>query len=116
MRVRETVLTSFCPTAQFKSAGLSEFNNRWSVVHDFDRGAGEENWSLMHDDNPVMIAFPTEGEFAEVGVTFAHENSVVPLTVGLKQKPEGEVSLLSTCPYTTMYIVYVNIVTVLASN
>ena len=60
------------------------------MIHDFDRGAGEENWSLVHD--PVKITLPTEGEFAEVGVTFSHESSVVPLTLGTKQKPEGEVS------------------------
>ena len=83
---------TFCLTAQFESAGLSQFNNRWSVVHDFDRGTGQENWSLMHGDNPAMISFPTEGEFAEVGISFSCETSLVPLTVGIKQKKEGEVS------------------------
>ena len=36
-RERE-VNDSISPTAQFESALLSAFNNRWSVVHDFDRG------------------------------------------------------------------------------
>ena len=62
------------------------------MVHDFDRGAGEENWSLLYGDNPVIITLPTDGEFAEVGVSFSHETSLVPLTVGIKQKQEGEVS------------------------
>lgn len=62
------------------------------MIHDFDRGAGEDNWSLMHEDNPVPITLPSEGEFAEVGVTFSRETSLVPLTLGLKHKPEGEVS------------------------
>lgn len=74
---------------QFEAAGLSEFNNRWSVIHDFDRGAGGENWSLT--DAPVIIDLPGEREFADVGVTFSRETSLVPLTLGTKQKPEGEV-------------------------
>ena len=40
-----------------------------------------------------MITLPTEGEFADVGISLSHETSVVPLTVGIKQKQEGEVSL-----------------------
>ena len=68
----------FFPAAQFDSAALSEFNNRWSVVHDFDRGTGEENWSLLYGDNPDMITFPMEGEFADVGVSFFCETSLVP--------------------------------------
>ena len=83
---------TFSPTAQFESAVLSEFNNRWSVVHDFDQGTGEENWSLLYGDNPDMIAFPTEGAFADIGVSFSRETSLVPLTVGMKQRQEGEVS------------------------
>ena len=78
--------------AQFESASLSEFNNRWSVIHDFDGGVGGENWSLLNEDNPVVITLPTEGEFAEVGIIFSHETSLVPYTLGVKQKPEGEVS------------------------
>ena len=46
----------------------------------------------MHGDNSTMITFPTEGEFAEVGVSFSRETSLVPLTVGIKQKQDGEVS------------------------
>ena len=61
-------------------------------MHDFDRDTGEENWSLMHGENPVVIGVPSEGEFADVGISFSREDSLVPLTVGIKQKQEGEVS------------------------
>ena len=74
------------------------------MIHDFDRGAGEDNWSLMHGDNPVIISLPDEGEFNEVGVTFSRESSIIPLTLGIKQKPEGEVY---TCTLLNCSIYYV---------
>ena len=35
-----------------------------------------------------------EGEFADVGLSFAADSSVVPVTVGPKQKPSGEVPIV----------------------
>jgi protein XRP2 len=32
---------------QFRSAGLSPFNNLWWNIHDFTPGEGSENWSLL---------------------------------------------------------------------
>lgn len=47
----------------------------------------------MHEENPVIIDLPTEGEIADIGISFSRESSVVPLTVGAKQRSTGEVSL-----------------------
>ena len=86
---------TLCPHVQvdqFDSVGLSVFNNCWSTVHDFDRSTGDGNWSIEQGETPLLIDMPKEGEFVEVGVSFTQENSVVPLTVGPKQHPPGEVS------------------------
>ena len=77
----------------FVSAGLSVFNNQWSIVHDFDQGAAESNWSLLSEER-VGTGFLLEGEFADVGLSFAADSSVVPVTVGPKQKPPGEVPVV----------------------
>ena len=79
--------------ALFVSAGLSVFNNQWSIVHDFDQGAAERNWSLLSEES-VGTGFLLEGEFADVGLSFAADSSVVPVTVGPKQKPPGEVPIV----------------------
>ena len=78
----------------FDSAKLSVFNNSWSTIHDFDRSSVGNNWSLMHEENPVIIELPTEGDIADVGISFSRETSVVPLTVGAKQRAaeDSEVS------------------------
>ena len=49
----------------------------------------------MHEENPVIIELPTEGDLADVGISFSRETSVVPLTVGAKQRAaeDSEVSL-----------------------
>ncbi len=43
----------------------------------------------MSGDDPVRIDLPAEVE--DVGVSFSTEDSIVPLTVGLKQRPPEEV-------------------------
>ena len=83
--------------ALFVSAGLSVFNNQWSIVHDFDQGAAESNWSLLSEER-VGTGFLLEGEFADVGLSFTADSSVVPVTVGPKQKPPGEVPIVVIIP------------------
>ena len=75
-------------------SSLSVFNNQWSIVHDFDQGTAESNWSLLSEER-VGTGFLLEGEFADVGLSFAADSSVVPVTVGPKQKPSGEVPIVS---------------------
>ncbi len=82
-------VVSFNTAGLFDSAGLSVFNNSWSTVHDFTGGTGGGNWSITSGDDPVRIDLPAEVE--DVGVSFSTEDSIVPLTVGLKQRPPEEV-------------------------
>ena len=79
---------------QFESIGQSVFNNCWSNIHDFDRGLDETNWTLLPKDAPPIISFPSEGEFSKIGVSLDPEMSLVPLTVGSRNKPDGEVWLI----------------------
>lgn len=78
----------------FDSAKLSVFNNSWSAVHDFDSGSDGSNWSLVHEENSAIIDLPTEGEISDLGISFSQETSIVPLTVGAKHGPAGEVIFL----------------------
>ena len=80
------------PADHFQAIGQSVFNNYWSNIHDFDRGLDMDNWSLLPSDTPPVISLPLEGEFSEVGLSLESEHSLVPLTVGYGNKPEGEVS------------------------
>ena len=50
-----------------------------------------------------MIDIPTEGEFSDVGLSFERETSVVPHTIGPKQKPHGEVAWLARPLYRFQY-------------
>ena len=77
-------------TAQFLSAGLNVFNNYWSMVHDFTPNTESDNWSFLPEGTSCLQA-PAQGEFAEAGLSFTRGDSVVPNTIGLKQKPSGEV-------------------------
>ena len=54
----------------------------------------ESNWPLLSEER-VGTGFLLEGEFADVGLSFAADSSVVPVTVGPKQKPPGEVPIVS---------------------
>ena len=83
---------SFVVAGLFDSAHLNVFNNSWSSVHDFNGGAASGNWSIQNGGDPVMIDQPTEGEVADIGISFSRDNSVVPCTVGPKARPPEEVS------------------------
>ena len=76
---------------QFQRIGESVFNNSWSKVHDFDGSLGETNWSIIPEDSHPLISLPTEGEFSQVGVSLAAETSAVPVTVGMINRPDGDV-------------------------
>ncbi|XP_037530958.1 protein XRP2 [Nematolebias whitei] len=77
----------------FKDAGLSIFNNNWSNVHDFTPVSGENNWSLLPEDSPLLdfVAMPDpESEFKSVRVSVEPLRSIVPLTNGGRRKDSDE--------------------------
>ena len=99
-----THIHAHTPAAHFDAVGLSVFNNQWSSVHDFDRGVEGDNWSLAHSHSePPPFAIPSSGEFAEIGVSFSHEDSVIPLTLGLKDKPAEQEVCGGSLAYTKSF-------------
>lgn len=90
---------SYLNLDQFNSIGESPFNNCWSNIHDFDRGLNESNWELLPPNAPPTVTLPQEGELSQVGVSFESEKSSVPLTIGSRNKPDGEVGLIDSSPY-----------------
>ncbi|KAG7173772.1 protein XRP2-like [Homarus americanus] len=69
---------------QFRSAGISVFNNNWSNIHDFTPVDGETNWSCVSQTTKLSQVFklPEEDELKSVGMTLDHNLSIVPYTYG----------------------------------
>ncbi len=74
-------------------------------MHDFTGGTSGGNWTVNVSSSSVDIDLPSE--VADVGICFNPEESVVPLTVGPKQRPPDEV-----CCYSNLYSVHVQCITV----
>ena len=102
---------------QFRSAGLSIFNNNWSNVHDFTPVAEHNNFRLYPAVGPPLYSMhlcprvycnshyllqdvkiseyvpaPTSDPLASVRVNFDPSASVVPRTYGRKSRESKEVS------------------------
>jgi len=75
-------------------------------VHDFDQDVDDSNWSLCSEET-ICTGFVLEQEFAEIGISFAMDCSAVPLTVGPRQKPPGEVRYYTRNKYGTELVMYV---------
>lgn len=74
---------------QFSNAGLSEFTNNWSSIHDFTPMEGECNWSLISDEVAVDEAYfprPSSSPLSEICVATDVESSFVPQTAGMQKK------------------------------
>lgn len=50
-------LSTLLSAEQFKSAGLSVFNNLWHQVYDFNALDGENNWSLLPFVSLLLLVF-----------------------------------------------------------
>ena len=80
---------------QFKSADLSLYCNQWSQIHDFTTGTENCNWTLLPLETVASINVLEGDTLAAVGASYSPNSSIVPLTTGPRQKPSGEVSLVS---------------------
>ena len=92
---------------QFKSAGISLVSNNWSDIYDFTKAPDEINWSLL-DHVSLLLNHMLSGniyywqsefdlpnnntELLEVGLNIETDKSVTPATVGVAQRPQGQVS------------------------
>ncbi|KAK7481501.1 hypothetical protein BaRGS_00027263 [Batillaria attramentaria] len=82
---------------QFRSSGLSIFNNNWSNLHDFTPVPGEgANFGFLPEDAKVeeYVPLPTTEPFSTVEVSTDPMQSVVPQTLGTRRKPFTENCLI----------------------
>ncbi|CAD5120847.1 DgyrCDS9400 [Dimorphilus gyrociliatus] len=87
--------------SQMDEAGLSIYNNKWSSIHDFTPVPGEDNYTLLStkDTNDLSSYIPlppdTE-EFSTVHgkISFEKNQSVIPLSYGIKCKGEEDSCLV----------------------
>ncbi|XP_072045337.1 protein XRP2-like [Amphiura filiformis] len=81
---------------QFKSAGLSVYNNTWSNIHDFSPVPGEDNWTLISQDFKMedYVPAPSSEEFSSMKISTAPDDSVVPFTQGNKRRKAEQACLV----------------------
>lgn len=82
---------------QFQKAGLSVYNNSWSVIHDFTPLQEGNNWSMLADSTSVEEAVPKPSteDFADIDISYDMEKSVVPLTRGKRSKRHDDSCLVT---------------------
>ncbi|XP_064600443.1 protein XRP2-like [Liolophura sinensis] len=82
--------------SQFRSAGLSIFNNSWSIVHDFTPVPGENNYNLLPLEAKVedYVPIPTTEQFSEMQIDLDPTKSVIPQSLGPKRKTSDECCLI----------------------
>ncbi|XP_071956240.1 protein XRP2-like isoform X2 [Antedon mediterranea] len=82
---------------QFRGAGISPFNTNWSNIHDFTPVPEEENWSLLPQNAKAedYVPLPTTDEVKEMNLSLEISKSVVPLSIGNKNKPGSEECLVA---------------------
>lgn len=81
---------------QFRSAGLSIFNNDWHDVRDFTPSDEECNWSTLPNDCKIedYIPVPVGNELSTVQVSTARNANTVPYTYGMRQRISKESSFV----------------------
>lgn len=79
---------------QFRSAGLSVYNNNWSDIHDFTPVPDEKNFSFLPQDTPMEGYLPTTEGVPVEQLTTERSSSVVPCTLGKRRKPYDESCLV----------------------
>ncbi|XP_047117203.1 protein XRP2-like [Schistocerca piceifrons] len=81
---------------QFHQAGLSAFNNEWSVIHDYTPVEGENNWCLLPDTITIhdYISIPKAEELKKLNLSLLEDKSVVPYTWGPHKTMDGESCLV----------------------
>lgn len=76
----------FSLRAQFASAGLKLWNNKWWMVYDFNKNAEKPNWSLLPQEE-VPHLLRTNACANSIAPDELLIGSVVPLTLGSRPRP-----------------------------
>ncbi|XP_060074496.1 protein XRP2-like [Ylistrum balloti] len=81
---------------QFKSAGMSQFNNNWSKIHDFSSDPSETHFSFIPEGTKVedLVPISLAEQFSTMEIDLSLEKSVIPITLGLRRKGSDESCLL----------------------
>lgn len=79
-----------------QAAGLSPFNNNWSNIHDFTPVPGENNYAFFKKSATLTdyLPLPTTAPLDSVNVTAENGASIIPFTVGVKERPAGHSCLV----------------------
>lgn len=79
------------------AAGLSPYNNNWTSIHDFTPVPGENNYSYISIKATVKdyLPIPDTEPLSSVSISTDSRDSIIPWTVGVKQRPPGEGCLVS---------------------
>ena len=74
-----------------QAAGLSPFNNNWSNIHDFTPVPGENNYAFIKKSAVItdILPLPTKEELQAVNATAENGKSIIPFTIGTKERPPG---------------------------
>lgn len=82
---------------QLFAAGLSPFNNNWSSIHDFTPVPGENNYAFIKKSTVMTdyLPLPSTEPLSGLEITTDSSKSVIPLTVGVKQRPSGHGCLVA---------------------
>ncbi|XP_054279311.1 protein XRP2-like [Macrosteles quadrilineatus] len=76
---------------QFRSAGLSVFNNIWSSVHDFTPSHTDINWCLLPATMTVQDYFQPSNH--PLNLSLERTWSVVPMTTGVFPEPDEDLEV-----------------------
>jgi len=92
----------FSLRAQLSEAQLNVWNNKWWMVHDFNKNSEKPNWSLLPKGEVQTLLRPdrcnglTEDEL--------NQERVVPVTLGSRQWPSEETCFIIFLPGADAYI------------
>ncbi|KAL5480033.1 hypothetical protein EMCRGX_G023648 [Ephydatia muelleri] len=77
---------------QLDAAGLGVFTNFWSYISEATKAEDDDQstWTLYPPETTASMGLPGRDLLGDVSISFSKENSIVPHTIGPKQKPPGE--------------------------
>jgi len=95
--------TYFSLAKQLQTAGLTVWNNKWSMVYDFNRNADRPNWSLLPQEQASKLA---RIELCPGNITpeEMEMDRVVPITLGARPWPSEESCFVVFLPDSDVYI------------
>jgi len=95
--------TYFSLAKQLQAAGLTVWNNKWSMVYDFNKNPDRPNWSLLPQEQASQL-LRLECCPGSVSLEEAQMDRVVPITLGARPWPSQESCFVVFLPDSDAYI------------